>query len=293
MNDTIEDISNEDDEISLIDLFAVLVRYRKLIAAGTLAAAVFAAAFFFVLPKAVPSLAKQSQTVYYTLSAKPLPVNLKESINVDIRGAAVSYMTNFLNFASVNREHSVFADEKEFSSEKLYNLAVKNVLDKKKFSVEKSAVDGFISVECEIPVEKAGSLSPFMESYAKAASDYISSIVMPQIDALYSTAEDVIEKNRASSDSAAGQNSFASVANYEITLSSIRLFKGSHSEFVFLADEGFAVPNSLGRIKKTAIVVFAAFFLCVFAAFALNAVENIKNDKDAASLLEKAWKEGK
>ncbi|MBP3366020.1 MAG: hypothetical protein J6K96_03390 [Treponema sp.] len=293
MNDVVESVSETDDEISLIDLFAVVVRYRKLIIAGTLVAVILAAGFFFVLPKAVPSLAKQHQTVYYNLNTRPLPVSLKETIDIDVRRTAISFLTNVYYFSSAQKEFSVFADEAEFSSEKLYNLAIKEAFAKKQFSVAASGSDGYISVECEIPVEKAEALGRFMKVYVKAASDYISAIIMPQIDALYSTAEEMIAKNKSLSVSSAEQNTFASVASYEATVSSINLFKSSYSEFVFMADDGFAVPVPLGRVKKIVIVAFAAFFLSVFLAFALNAVENIKNDKEASSLLKKAWKDGK
>ena len=60
--------NNNEDEISLIDLFAVLVRYRKLVVIGTLAVALAAFAWLFVLPKFVPSLNKKTLTISYALN---------------------------------------------------------------------------------------------------------------------------------------------------------------------------------------------------------------------------------
>ncbi len=54
-----------------------------------------------------------------------------------------------------------------------------------------------------------------------------------------------------------------------------------------------AVKQQLLSAKKIIIVLFAALFLAVFLAFALNAVENIKQDPDASKKIKDAWIQGK
>ena len=107
--------NNNEDEISLIDLFAVLVRYRKLVVIGTLAVALAAFAWLFVLPKFVPSLNKKTLTISYALKTERLPASVAFSVNYDILLTATNYMNDVRVLADAQREFSIFADEKKSS----------------------------------------------------------------------------------------------------------------------------------------------------------------------------------
>ena len=63
--------------------------------------------------------------------------------------------------------------------------------------------------------------------------------------------------------------------------------------FLSCSSEPFIIPEPLGRVKKTIIVTFAAFFILVFIAFCKNAVENIKQDPEASGKIKAAWDGGK
>ena len=84
--------NNNEDEISLIDLFAVLVRYRKLVVIGTLAVALAAFSWLFVLPKFVPSLNKKTLTISYALKTERLPASVFNATGYDVIKSAVDYM---------------------------------------------------------------------------------------------------------------------------------------------------------------------------------------------------------
>jgi hypothetical protein len=57
--------------------------------------------------------------------------------------------------------------------------------------------------------------------------------------------------------------------------------------------EPFVILEPMGRVKKIIIATFAAFFILVFVAFLLNAIENIKNDPEASGKIKTAWDKGK
>ena len=77
------------------------------------------------------------------------------------------------------------------------------------------------------------------------------------------------------------------------TQSLIRNFKTSYNGFLTSSGEPFILLEPLGRLKKLIIVTFAAFFIFVFIAFLLNAIDNIKEDAEASDKIKTAWDGGK
>ena len=290
-----EQYENNEDEISLIDLFAVLIRYRKLVVIGTLAVALAAFACFFVLPKFVPSLDSGKQTVIYDVETERLPPSLYSMINYDILTSAISYMQNASVIADVQKEFSVIVDEKKFSSEKLYNLAVKQAIDHGIFLVKKSDIPGNITVTCTISnaPEKYESLKSFMQELAKVTSDHIEKTLMPEINLLEKNADSFIEMYGNATTSASKRGSSAETVNYADISADAKAFKLKYNGFVSISENEFVIPMPAKRSIKFIIAVFAAFFVFVFIAFLMNAVENIKKDTYASNLIKKAWNEGK
>lgn len=290
-----EQYENNEDEISLIDLFAVLIRYRKLVVIGTLAVALAAFAWLFVLPKFVPSLDSGKQTVVYNVETERLPPSLSSMINYNILTSAISYMNNVSIIADTQKGFSVIADEKKFSSEKLYNLAIKQAIDSKVFLVKESNIPGNITVACTISSapEKYESLKSFMQKLAKVTSDYIEKILMPEINLLEKNADSFIEMYGNATTAASKSGASSASVNYADISADAKAFKSKYNGFVSISENEFVIPEPAKRSIKFIIAVFAAFFVFVFIAFLMNAVENIKNDENAVSLIKKAWNEGK
>ena len=288
--------NNNEDEISLIDLFAVLIRYRKLVVIGTLAVALAAFAWLFVLPKFVPSLNKKTLTISYALKTERLPSSVATSVNYSILWTAINYMKDVRVLADAQREFSIFADEKKASSVSAYNKQIQDAIDKEKFVVRNSPIADTIAVTLKIPMEKEEFADAFIKKMAKMASDYIEADLMPEIDTLEDNADTILEKYGESGlsekKSSASASASASV-NYADISADIKSFKSKHDEFVKSLDDAFVINDPAGRAIKFIVATFAAFFIFVFTAFLLNAIENIKNDESALSLIKKAWDEGK
>ena len=289
--------NNNEDEISLIDLFAVLIRYRKLIVIGTLAVALAAFAWLFVLPKFVPSLNKKTLTISYALKTERLPASVLPFVNnYSILWTAINYMKDVRVLADVQREFSIFADEKKASSVSAYNKQIQDAIDKEKFVVKTSPIVDTIAVILKIPVEKKEFADDFIKKIAKMASDYIETDLMPEIDTLEDNADRILEKygEMGLSEKKASASASASASvNYADISSDIKSFKTKHDEFVKSLDDAFVVTDPAGRAMKFIIAVFASFFVFVFISFLLNAVANIKTDPYASNLIKKAWDEGK
>lgn len=290
--------NNNEDEISLIDLFAVLIRYRKLVVIGTLAVALAAFAWLFVLPKFVPSLNKKTLTISYALKTERLPSSVATSVNYSILWTAINYMKDVRVLADAQREFSIFADEKKVPSVSAYNKQIQDAIDKEKFVVRTSpiadTIADTIAVTLKIPMEKEEFADAFIKKMAKMASDYIEADLMPEIDTLEDNADTILEKYGESGLSEKKSSASASASvNYADISADIKSFKSKHDEFVKSLDDAFVINDPAGRAIKFIVATFAAFFIFVFTAFLLNAIENIKNDENAVSLIKKAWDEGK
>ena len=290
--------NNNEDEISLIDLFAVLVRYRKLVVIGTLAVALAAFAWLFVLPKFVPSLNKKTLTISYALKTERLPSSVAFSVNYDILLTAKNYMNDVRVLADAQREFSIFADEKKVPSVSAYNKQIQDAIDKEKFVAKRSPIAAdTIAVTCKIPIEKEDFADDFIKKIAKMASDYIEADLMPEINTLEDNADMILEKygdvGLSEKKSSSSSSSSSSFTNYADISSDIKAFKLKHDMFVQFLDDAFVITDPAGRTIKFIVATFAAFFIFVFTAFLLNAIENIKNDENAVSLIKKAWDEGK
>lgn len=225
--------NNNEDEISLIDLFAVLVRYRKLVVIGTLAVALAAFAWLFVLPKFVPLLDSKKQTVIYDVKTERLPPSLYLMINYNILTSAISYMKDVSVIADAQKEFSVIVDEKKFSSEKLYNLAVEQTVDHGIFLVKNSNIPGNITVACTISnaPEKYEFLKSFMQKLAKVTSDYIEKSLMPEINLLEKNADSFIEMYGNATTAA----SKSVTVNYADISAEAKAFKSKYNGFVSIS----------------------------------------------------------
>lgn len=287
--------NNNEDEISLIDLFAVLVRYRKLVVIGTLAVALTAFAWLFVLPKFVPSLNKKTLTISYALKTERLPSSVAFSVNYDILLTAKNYMNDVRVLADAQREFSIFADEKKVPSVSAYNKQIQDAIDKEKFVAKRSPIADTIAVTCKIPIEKEDFADDFIKKIAKMVSDYIEADLMPEINTLEDNADMILEKygDVGLSEKKSSSSSSSSFTNYADISSDIKAFKLKHDMFVQFLDDAFVITDPAGRTIKFIVATFAAFFIFVFIAFLLNAVANIKTDPYASNIIKKAWDEGK
>ncbi|MDO5774302.1 MAG: hypothetical protein Q4P16_08340 [Spirochaetales bacterium] len=286
--------NNNEDEISLIDLFAVLIRYRKLVVIGTFAVALAAFAWLFVLPNFIPSLNKKTLTISYALKTERLPASVASSVNYSILSTAINYMKDVRVLADVQREFSIFADEKKASSVSAYNRQIQDAIDKEKFVVGNSPIADTIAVTLKVSMEKEEFADAFIKKIAKMASDYIEADLMPEIDTLEDNANTILEKYGDSGLSEKKSSASASASvNYADISADIKSFKSKHDEFVKSLDDAFVIKDPAGRAMKFIVVAFAAFFIFVFIAFLLNAVANIKTDPYASNIIKKAWDEGK
>ncbi|MCQ2247514.1 MAG: hypothetical protein MJZ50_00740 [Treponema sp.] len=297
MSENINNNENYEEEISLIDLLAVVIRYRKMILIGTFAVALLAGIRLFVLPKVVPSMNRQTQTVSYLVQVEKIPAKLKKELDYRFIENGISFLTDVRAFAQSQKEFKIFADEEKCGSAVNYNYAISNVIKQKKFKVEKGHITDTISVTCDIPVDKLEETNAFMNKFVGEASAFISSELDQTIKELSENTERTLNEykkdSKADKDGENSMSATVALAKYTDLKNDIDTFYQRHTNYLMVNDDAFIIPVGQGRAKKFIIVVFAVFFVLVFAAFMRNAIENIKKDKEASGIIAKAWEEGK
>ncbi len=287
-----------DDEISLLDLLAVLVRYRKFIAIFTGIIALCAIVVLFVLPKFVPSLDTKKYEVQYKIMTAELPGDIVSALslasNKDDKNIIRSYAKeNFLNlqfFASEYKKYPVFSSDLDKIDEYSYNNMVSKFIQNKSVDAKLPLANDYFVFIIVPKAENLKVADDLVKDMTKKTDELLKNIFLSRIDDLKKNTELSIEKLQKSFSTVTDMSSIAQMQNLIMSIDS---FNSRYQDFVYINEEPFVINQAQGRAKKLIIVVFAAFFVSIFIAFARNAVENIKKDPEANKLMTDAWNAGK
>lgn len=295
MENQIENNTNNEDEISLIDLFAVLIRYRKLIIIGTLVVTVLAGLYLFVLPMVVPSSSKKVSAVTYSIAVNRLPLTIERQLPNPVGGSNLIsglFMSNVRNmpfFASVYKDHMFLStDGKLPESDADFNLMVQEILEKKKVVMQNGPLGASVEIVVEVPDVNIDKVGPFISDLVMRSNADLSRYMIPQLEGLRKTTSETIAVMESQT-SMLGN----STQDLQRVLSDLDDYMANFQAFVSFEGAPFIVSVAQGRMTKLIIVAFAAFFVAVFTAFVLNAVSNVKADPQASKVISDAWKAGK
>lgn len=245
----------EEDEISLLDLFLVCLKYRKLIIFGTLSCMIAFSVFFFIKENINPS---KNISVVYTVKAKVIPPSLGSYMKKS--GSLIQFARdkmNNLNFiAKANKSSYVFGGEGKSGYE--YFDAVKESKEAAKFTIDGVKFDLEYEVKVDIDEELFSAYEAFLHTMLdeinKEAGNYFLSLFS---DSLFSNVDEDIESE---------------VNSYII----------NNSPLIYIDEEPVFISTATeGGIKIFIIVFFASFMITIFLSFLLNAINSIKQDKEA------------
>ena len=324
--------SSENDEISLLDLFAVLLRRKWLIIGIT------GAAMLFILVYSVISLKLPPEKSYlpnsYKVSANMLITDSDSSSGLNISGSATAlaslmgvnmgsgssstsslilYLTKSNPFYDAIAEKFNLYEKFEFEKSPVTNTRTQLA---KQVSTEYDSSSGVLTVSFEdIDPEFAVDVVNFVVDWISAKLDELGvdnnkiskDNLEKNIDSSWSeilkltrelsdlqdrvaqgralwTKETTIEQKRIELELSAQQEVYKQLRSQLELL----IVKMATEAPTFQILERAAVPDMKSgpsRGKLCIIVTFAAFFISVFLAFLLNAIENIKKDPDAMNKL--------
>lgn len=284
----------EDEEISLIDLFSVLIKHRILICTGTILAFVLSVLILFVKP-IISKDSKRNVTIEYRVSVTQLPVALEQEISSSKNLGVVKTMaeSQFLDLISIVEEIKKLNPFDANNSVNLkgyeFNSYVQNLMKSKKYYAEAAKVRNEIIVKLTVQENMIDQANLFMQNLTQKNNKELEDYFFPTINAFEKSRRNAYESLTASGE-AAGKSDIQTVL---LMINQIDEFFSNYSGFLNCTTEPFIIPEPLGRVKKTIIFTFAVFFILVFIAFLLNAIENIKKDPEASDKIKSAWDGGK
>ena len=286
----------EDDEISLIDLFSVLIKHRFMIVCGTILVFVLTCIYLFVFPMLKKDSSNRNVSVEYRIAVNQLPTALEQEISTMKNAGIVKIMaeSQFNDIISVVEEIKVINPYSSENLEKLkgyeYNSFVKNLMKNKQYEAKSAPVRSEIILTMVVPEANINQANAFVNSLTAKDNKELEDYFFPMIDAFEKSRRDAYEKLTQSSLENSGKSDIQTVL---LILNQIDEFRSKYTSFLSCNAEPFIIPEPLGRVKKTIIVTFATFFILVFIAFLLNAIENIKKDPEASEKIKSAWDDGK
>jgi uncharacterized protein involved in exopolysaccharide biosynthesis len=328
-------VNNQDDEISLIDLFAVLLKRKKMIITVTVLAMAGAIVFSIVSIKLPPE--KSPLPNEYTPEALML-IN-----NSDSSGSSLSSMLSSSGLSSIAGLAGVSTSTSSYSSLAVYLTSTNTFLDAvvnkfdliKKYKIEKSprATSRNMlkhNLKAEYDTESGVfSISytdtdpVFAQSVVNYAADYMENLftqfgvdknlrqkknLEENIETSYNEIVSLEKQIRQKENTVSYGYNPAAASSIVLDTSMLKLELEAQKQVytqlktqlevlkvtmasekpVFQILERAEVPDQKAkpsRGKLCIIVTFAAFFLSVCMAFALNAVENIRKDPQSMAKL--------
>ncbi len=290
-NEITQNNQDNEEEISLIDLFAVLIRHRMLIVLGTVIVTFVAGLYLFVAPKFIKKLDDKSVTVSYSVKVNTIPSAIQDKLAVSTPGSVAKYYAGRIQFlVDEFKAFPVFTDEDSQMSEFEFNKFVQDLLTQKKYQIQNVGLGNDFDITMKIPLAKLEVSNALVKDIVSKIEIELDESFAPLIDDLAENTEKSIEKAVAM---ASTTTDMSALQNLESLSVEIEHYKATQTNFLELKETPFVIPEAQGRAKKLIIVCFAAFFIFVLVAFLLNAIQNIKADPEASKVISDAWNSGK
>lgn len=278
----------KNQEISFIDLLAVLIRYRVLIILGTLIFTGVAVLYTIILPKFFPSMNTRSIAVTYTLETRELPSDVQRILSNSQASITLLTMSRLQNQSFFAEQYKkLFEDKKNIPKDDYeYNIMIQQY-QKNNYSVSKGEIPGTIFVTFTIPdtEEYREKVSSFMEDSIDLINSELKSTIMPQINAMLTLLKEIDMKENTNQ-----ERNMSTYLQDQKNMLQLEYVVKNYDSFVEADDIPYIVPLQQDSELFTIIIVaFASFFLFVFIAFTLNAVKNIKQNPQARQTISDAW----
>jgi hypothetical protein len=305
----------EEETISLIDLVAVLVRFRRMIVGGTVAVAILVGVYLYGLPAfGVTERTEETYVTELRLAISPLSERVAEYVTLDVAGAVQSAVANpravGQAYRQVEAQINPEADPNR-SRERYLSMIRRDVIDEallvsydrntSVLTLEFSAANKEASREfLELLVEQIRTeLTPLVLSQVSIAVDNIDTSLEAIRMTVVRAAEDAITQagngvdpddlaNHLESNADTALQSMADLVSLRERIAALGEEPGSL--FAPLGEPVVYAEPSGGRATTAVIAVITAFFLLVFLAFVRQYIINVRNDEEEMKKLQEAWK---
>lgn len=276
--DNIEQKTDENEEISLIDLFSVLLKYRKFIVIGSILL-IFITSIVYISYVKYKDKVLNYYDIEFTIPTSNKIKYLNNVVNYDLLNDTVVRFKDLGYIAKLNEKYNVFYYD--------FNKSNFNQLDYNEF-INTKVNSGFYQVKLN---STKSSLIINLRSYSvdnakKFISEYIQKLNSEyrnyfsiEIENRILLLQEIIDNNNANKEIFAEKHELENLNKDTVTL--------------FIDDFSIFITKNNDILLKFIIIIFASFFIFIFIAFLLNAIQNIKSDKEASAKIKNAWEKGK
>lgn len=284
----------EDDEISLIDLFSVIIRHRMMIIIGSAAVFVLAVLYLFILPIVFPKIMVRESTVEYSIDVTPVPGVIAGEVPSRFSSLKTVLTTEFSDVVFLVKELSKNNPFKTREGKELtefeFNQFVQDLQKKKKIIVYQAPVRDEVIIKMEIPKENLDVASRLVDSMVSSVNNAVETPFLREVAKIKRTKQETYD---AITSTFTENSNITDAQSLMLSVRQINEFMSTYKGISERTLEPFVILEPMGRVKKTIIATFAAFFVFVFIAFLKNAIDNIKKDPEASGKIKNAWDEGK
>lgn len=283
--ENLEDNYKNEDEISLLDLLSVFVKYRKLIIWGTVVFALLVSIFLFFLSKSSDNQ-EQLYLIDYNITVYPNMSIFSNIVSFDIVDDTNNKLNDKKLISEINKNILVF--DYDFNSSNFdvleYNQFILELFNDKEYLAELSKTKNnfLLSIKTINPENSDLFVNELINVVNNEYREFLLPLIQKRINEInlllpqYSSDEKEIKDK---------------LLNEKITLTELsnenfNILQTNFSKFIVREKK-----DSL--LLKIIIVWFASFFIFIFIAFLLNAIQNIKSDKEASTKIKNAWEKGK
>jgi len=275
--------ASESDEVSLVDLLAVILKYRRLVIALPLVVTLLAGLYLYALPL-IGKGPQKGYMVEVSVSLRTFPEDMQNRISVDIVQSLNTYFTS-VPVQSIAYTKCFPEEVKGFDKVQLSTF-IRDELLAKRFKCAYS------------PESNRYSLS-LKSNDAEAADRYLVmlwssglGVLRARLNDAFTTSIGLIDRDltvfNALKSLDAGANSKANLLNTRQRLVEYQAdtkfpVEGEPYHLAFLSD-----GVSGGKAKKLVLCFFASLFIALLAAFCCNAIDRIKQDPTAMEKLKHA-----
>ena len=285
-------INSADDEISLIDLFSVLIRHRMMIIIGTAAAFVLTGVYLFLVPVLFPKSMTREITVQYNVTVASVPGSIAGQLPgkvSNLKSAVNNEFSDPVFLVKELKKNNPFVTEggKPLTDVQLNQMA-QDLLKDKKIAIRNASIRD--EVTFRIPEDNLEIATKMVDSMVVSVNSSIEGVFLSEVEKLKKTRQETYNEILK----AYSENS--NISDAQSLMLIVRQIDDFMQGYTIIAErdvEPFVVLEPLGRVKKLIIATFAAFFIFVFLAFLNNAIYNIKKDPEASGKIKAAWDNGK
>lgn len=271
-----------DDEISLLDLFSVLIKFRKVIIFTTLLLTVVISCFVYYTSNKNKE-DSYSYTIEYTV---PITNNeyLNKMLNYEISTDLLMKVSSLYTIADLNKEFQIF--KFDFTNPDLdendYNSFIKKQQTEKNITFSLNTNKTAINIV--IKTKNRENASPFIKSLIDRINQNYDIILQPLLENRLETLSHLIDSDVPNFDKTEVVNEFMYLD--VLKKNTISVVDSNPSSFIFRESDGYGLIIYI-------VIFMASFFISIFLAFILNTIKNIKADEVAYSKIKSAWESGK